>query len=434
MLSYCRGKWQANWLPGMNLSLDEMTMGFKGRSALVTRIKYKKEGDGFQCDAICEDGYCFTFWFRCDLPPRPAPKDVSERDNRCAWLVEQLPGKWYHLWMDNLFTSWKLGEMLAVRQCLFGGTCQTADWRGLHSKVIQKQATKADELAKARGTLLASWRPQELKDASGAAIEKTDVLCTSYYEENAEKPFHMMSNIVGGVEVIELRRLCFSTATRRHFYVTFKRLSLADLYNKHMNSVDMSDQLRNVYRPDGLWLRQRKWWWSIFLWCLGQAITNAYLDYKRTCELEKKKPMAHLDFQEAVATAWCRTPFLISMPDGKAKSPKAPATPAAAAEPAAAAAGASGGSSADGSKKRAPKLTKEKLAASIESFALNPLPHQVEECVPKPSGNANECQLCVNGYGPKGEGRHQFDAHLRCACCGIMVCGAFCWKKLHGMK
>mmetsp|Transcript_819 Transcript_819/g.2259 ORF Transcript_819/g.2259 Transcript_819/m.2259 type:complete len:317 (+) Transcript_819:3-953(+) len=316
-------------------------MGFKGRCALVTRIKYKKEGDGFQCDAISEDGYCFTFWFRCDLPVRPAPKDVSERDNRCAWLVEQLPGKWYRLWMDNLFTSWKFGEMLAMRQCLFGGTCQTADWRGLHTKVIQKQATRADELAKARGTLLASWRPHELKDESGASIENTTVVCTSYYEDNAEKPFHMMSNIVDSVEVIDIRRLCYSTATRKYFYVTIKRLSLANLM------------------------------------------------YKRTCELEKKKPMSHLDFQEAVATAWCRTPFLISHPEGKPKSPNVAVTPAAAnAAPAAS-------SSGDTSKKRAPKLTKDKLAGCAEAFALNP---------------------------------------LMCACCGIKVCGAFCWKKLHGMK
>jgi hypothetical protein len=32
--------------------------------------------------------YCFTFWFRRDNPPRPAPKDVSDRGNRCASEVE----------------------------------------------------------------------------------------------------------------------------------------------------------------------------------------------------------------------------------------------------------------------------------------------------------------------------------------------------------
>ena len=41
-----------------HLSLDEMTMGFKGRCAMVTRIKCTPEGDGFQCDCICADGYC----------------------------------------------------------------------------------------------------------------------------------------------------------------------------------------------------------------------------------------------------------------------------------------------------------------------------------------------------------------------------------------
>ena len=195
-----------------------------------------------------------------------------------------------------------------------------------------------------------------------------------------------------------------------------------------MNSVDMSDQLRNVYRPDGLWVRQRKWWWSIFLWCLGQAIVNAYLLYKRTCELEKKKPMSHLDFQEAVATAWCRTPFLISQPEGKAKSPSATATPAAAG------AASAGGSGSGDPKKRAPKLTEQKLAACVEAYALNPLPHQVAECEMAENDNPSDCQLCKNGYGPLGAGKHQITAHLKCACCGIQVCSGICWKKLHGMK
>ena len=258
MLSYCRGKWTTGWRPGKSLSLDEETAGCKARCALVTRIKtsQKKEGDGFQFDAICEDGYTISFWARCDVLPCAQPKDVSPRDTRCAWLVEQLPGAWYHMWMDNLYTSWKFGEMLAARQCLFGGTMRNEDWRGIHKAVVQKVVTKAAELEKAKGTLLASVRAQGMPQGC-------EVICTSFYDD---APFMMMSNIVGSVNVIEIHRKCYSTGTQKHFWVIVKRLSLADLYNHNMNQVDLADQLRTWYRPDGLWIRQRKWWWNIFLW------------------------------------------------------------------------------------------------------------------------------------------------------------------------
>jgi hypothetical protein len=55
----------------------------KDRCAFVTRIKHKKEGDGFQCDAIAEDGYTITFWFRCDKLPCTPEAGVSDRDTRC---------------------------------------------------------------------------------------------------------------------------------------------------------------------------------------------------------------------------------------------------------------------------------------------------------------------------------------------------------------
>ena len=119
----------------MHLSLDEMTMGFQGRCVYQIHGE-TREGDGFQCDCLCESGYCFTFWFRCDLPPRPVPSQSSPRDDRCAWLLERLPGMWYRVWMDNLFTSWKFGEICAQRSYLSAGTCQTADWRGRDMEIM----------------------------------------------------------------------------------------------------------------------------------------------------------------------------------------------------------------------------------------------------------------------------------------------------------
>ena len=33
------------------------------------RMTYKKEGNGLQCDTICEDGYTFNFYFRYQKDP-----------------------------------------------------------------------------------------------------------------------------------------------------------------------------------------------------------------------------------------------------------------------------------------------------------------------------------------------------------------------------
>ena len=470
MLSYCRSKWTNGWRPGMHLSLDEETAGCKARCSLVTRIKtsQKKEGDGFQADAICEDGYTITFHFRCDDLPCTQEKDVSPRDTRCAWLAEQLPGVWYRLWMDNLYTSWKFGEMLAQRHCLFGGTLRNEAWRGHHNAIIQKVVTKAPELEKARGTLLASVRAEGMPQGC-------EVICTSYYDES---PFMMMGNVVEGIHVIEIHRKCYSTGTRRHFWSIVKRLSLADLYNHNMNSVDLADQLRTWYRPDGLWIKQRKWWWNIFIWCMGQAVVNAYLMYKAVCNEEKKKPRSHLDFHVAVAAAWCKTPKIVLEYE---KPTRAEATAAAAAaepvqggvrgarqEAARAAAEAQATQAAaevmaglaeqaaDPSAGRArrepgsigppvrggkktespatgpgggtPKMNDTKHEAAIKSYKESPGLHQLEFETLK-SG----CQICGNGRGMRVPGeRHQTPAFFACSECAINVCGVGCWKLLHG--
>ena len=51
------------WRLGHDISGDEQTIGFQGCHADKLRITYKAEGDGFQCDAICDAGYTWTFFF-----------------------------------------------------------------------------------------------------------------------------------------------------------------------------------------------------------------------------------------------------------------------------------------------------------------------------------------------------------------------------------
>ena len=45
-------------------------MGFKEKHIDKLQITYNKEGDSFQCNAICNDGYTFIFYFRNQLAPK----------------------------------------------------------------------------------------------------------------------------------------------------------------------------------------------------------------------------------------------------------------------------------------------------------------------------------------------------------------------------
>ena len=53
----------------------EQTVGFKGNHADKQRISYKREGDGFLIDTLCEDGYMYTIYAR----NMPAPKKYIDR-------------------------------------------------------------------------------------------------------------------------------------------------------------------------------------------------------------------------------------------------------------------------------------------------------------------------------------------------------------------
>jgi hypothetical protein len=95
------------WIPGKWVAIDEQTLGFQGASGMKLQISYKREGDGFQCDAICDAGYTFSFWFRHGPPPELDAKykglDLAPLAKQVVYLAERLPNKWTQVYMDNLF-------------------------------------------------------------------------------------------------------------------------------------------------------------------------------------------------------------------------------------------------------------------------------------------------------------------------------------------
>ena len=83
----------------------------------------------------------------------------------------------------------------------------------------------------------------------------------------------------------------------------FLRPNFVNAYNYDMNSLDWADQLRTNYQVS-VGLRQRKWWWSIFLWAFDVAIVNSYLLYKSYTEMHGFQPKSHYTYREEIFKAW----------------------------------------------------------------------------------------------------------------------------------
>ena len=94
---------QAAWTLGCDIAGDEQTIGFQGNHMDKRRITYKAEGDGFQCDALCDSGYTFNFFFRNMPPPTQyIQQGWSPLHARMLSLFDCLESKYHRVWMDNL--------------------------------------------------------------------------------------------------------------------------------------------------------------------------------------------------------------------------------------------------------------------------------------------------------------------------------------------
>ena len=87
-------------------SVDERTVGFQGSHNDKRRITYKVEGDGFQCDALCQEGYCYQHYFQNDpAPSKYLSLKLSPLHARVRWLFDPPCDCHHQIGMDNLYNS-----------------------------------------------------------------------------------------------------------------------------------------------------------------------------------------------------------------------------------------------------------------------------------------------------------------------------------------
>ena len=94
------------WLLGACFAIDEMKIGFQGMHEDKKRITYKAEGGGFQVDALCEDGFCFQFYFQNDLANVEYTKTgLSPLHSSVITLFDSVEDDHHVCGMENLYNS-----------------------------------------------------------------------------------------------------------------------------------------------------------------------------------------------------------------------------------------------------------------------------------------------------------------------------------------
>jgi hypothetical protein len=424
------------WVVGCTLAFDEITIGFTGRHYLAQRIKYKKEGDGFLFDSICDDGYLWCWWPRHVAVPNPPEPSASPLHNRCLYMIGLLikyspaGATWWSAFFDNLFTSFAFIVWCAKRKVKCCGVARKGG-RGIPAKVLQKEVTKS-QLEKVKGTLKVAVR--NIKVGTTMML----VLAASVYDT---KPVNMLTSVHVAATLDDQMRKVWSRSRGVKEDIAFKRLNIIHDYNQHMNQVDRQDHLRGNYRPDTV-MRCRKWWWPIFLFAMGAGATNAYLVYRSVCAAEgiaKEKIMSHRAFLEELCDQLCHPEL---------RTPKQPEREMERESPARQKRKEREQESGSGSstKEKAGKLTWARVNRARAGFDANqhtftdPIWRGAEQTEKK---HRADCQWCkfkwIEAGRPRPEGckATKFEGPqnkevMYCTRCGVHFCSASCWNEFHG--
>jgi Transposase IS4 len=200
------------WKLGKAISVDEQTIGFQGNHKGKLCITYKAEGDGFQCDALCQGGYTYTFYFwNHPAPKKYIDQKMSPLHVRLMFMFDLLVKKYYGCGMDNLYIPAKFlaAAYQHEKSVLVSGVCRKGG-RGFPKLVLQEEVKNRNEQLKVRGTVK-------------AAVLKGDDDCVNLVAVSVynTKPVHFLSMSCELIEWITKERKVFSSNTGKYEHLNF---------------------------------------------------------------------------------------------------------------------------------------------------------------------------------------------------------------------
>ena len=242
-LDYLLNKWQENYYPGRDLSIDETMIAYTGTDVkfnVILRNKPINEGFLFYDLADPKNGYLLNGEIYTGNDHKKNSNSVMKRSIR---ILKNYLDKGHIVYGDNFYTSLELLQYLTSRNTGYVGT-------------LRNNRDKEKDLDK-------GMRKDDLR-----------------YFTNENYPYALLTIWYDSIIVKTLSN-CKKTMSVMYKVLQLKKYKVAPLvfkeYNKKAKGVDLANYYLSLYKSR---LHEAYWWGSIFRHFLMVTLTNAYIIYR----------------------------------------------------------------------------------------------------------------------------------------------------------
>jgi hypothetical protein len=261
--------WPTVWTPGWSVSVDELMVGFKGRTYLRQYLPKKIIKWGFKLWGLCCGVSGFCIGFDPYTGQQPGEKPVTGLGQRVVEKFAEKVQPGSVIFADNFFSSVPLAKSLKEQGKHYVGTFRP------NRKHFPKEIVIKPKADTARGA------------AKFAVCNKTDLRAVCWYDN---KPVCMISTIFSPHST----STCMRRGKNAQGYpekVRVPQPALIHFYNKYMGGVDQLDQLRATFAIERM-IRTNIWYKKLYFGIFGISLVNAYLIYRH-----HNPTKTHEDFQ-----------------------------------------------------------------------------------------------------------------------------------------
>jgi len=236
-----------------NLSIDESMIPYYGRHYAKQYIRGKPVRFGFKNWALCSStGYMYAFDIYTGSKDK-SPYEFGLGGDVVLGLLEQAcvpPHAGHKIFFDNYFTSYRLLHHLGSLGYSAVGTVREN---------------------RCGNCTLKSVAAMKKEPRGGYDFRCSDDVMVVRWRDNAVVT--LAANF-GSVQEGQVRR--WFDSEKKKMPVT--RPTMFQVYNSGMGGVDQMDQQVACYRTR---IRQRKWWWPIFIYLIDVTVVNAWYLMKK---------------------------------------------------------------------------------------------------------------------------------------------------------